>query len=153
MLKRFLKLFRKPQKQIVFIDGDQGIPGIIAAYHKYVKGTGIETHMVRQIPSGQNPPKIFQDLGEMNKVFLNGYTQGKEITDKFIGASIQKAVTDGYTHITVISSDYDFIDIFKMAVMIDPNAQNVTFRMIIPNPSGRLKDLGDRIANIEIIKE
>ena len=153
MLKRFLKLFQKSQKRIVFIDGDQGIPNLISAYQKYVKGTGTETHLIRQIQGGVNPPRALRNMTELNPVYLHGYTSGKEIVDKFIGASIQKAISDGYIHITVISSDYDFIDIFKMAVMVDPSATNVSFRMIIPNPTGRLVDLGDKIANIEIIKE
>ena len=147
----FQKFFQKKQKSVVFIDGDQGIPVIIATYHKYCKGT--ETHLIRQVFANHNEPKALRELEGPNKVYLNGYTSGKEIVDKFIGASIQKAVQDGYTHITVISSDYDFVDIFKMAVQIDPKANEVSFRMVIPKPQGRLNELGDQIANIEIIKE
>lgn len=149
-VKIFSRIFRKSQKRIVFIDGDQDIPVSIAAYNKYGKGS--ETHIVRQIFSNHEPPKALRNMSGPNMVFLRGYTSGKEIVDKFIGASIQKAIADGYTHITVVSSDYDFIDIFKMAAMIDPKASEVTFRMVIPNPQGRMVDLGDQIANIEIIK-
>jgi hypothetical protein len=31
-----------------------------------------------------------------------------------------------------LSGDYDFIDIFKMSMKLNPNLKNVTFRMIVP---------------------
>ena len=74
---------------------------------------------------------------------------GKEITDKFIAAYIQKAIADKFNSITVVSSDYDFIDIFKMAAQISDTSK-LKFRMIVPHAVGRLRDT--KIAGVEIIK-
>jgi hypothetical protein len=147
----WFKTAKPKAKSIAFLDGDQPLPGIIAAYDKYLKGT--ETHLVRTRGEGSGEPHILRGDFGFNKIYLTGYTARKEITDKFIGAYIQKAVSDGYTEITVVSSDYDFIDTFKMAVVLDSSAANVTFRMIIPHAKGRLQDLPDSIRNISIIRE
>jgi len=145
------KFFGKKDKKIAFLDGDQNIPSMLSAYDMYLKG--IETHLVRVASSKNSEPKILRKLdANINKIYLMDYTVGKEITDKFIGAYIQKAVDDGYTHITVVSSDYDFIDIFKMAVILNPAAIDVSFRMIVPDAQGRLADVDSKVMNIEIVK-
>ena len=144
-----LNWFRKP-KRIAFLDGDQPLPGILHAYDTYLKG--IETHLVRLKENDQNEPKILRKTTGINKIYLSGYTAGKEVTDKFIVAYIQKAVHDGYKDITVVSSDYDFIDAFKMSVQLNPSASNISFRMIIPDAIGKLKECPNQISNIQIIK-
>jgi hypothetical protein len=149
--------FFKPKavKKIAFLDGDQALVGIVGAYQKYLIGT--ETHLVRALTGISNgdpksrEPKILRDL-DINKIYLDGYTKGKEIVDKFIGAYIQKAIGDGYKHITVVSSDYDFIDIFKMAVVLNPMATDVTFRIIVPHAQGKLAEMPDQVANIEVVR-
>lgn len=150
------KLFKQApvETRIAFIDGDQPLPEVLRAYHQYVKGTNTETHLVRAMPDNCNPPKALRkaDLSQINKIYLTGYTTKKEVTDKYIAALIQKAITDHFTHITVISSDYDFIDIFKMAVSINPTATNVTFRMIVPHAQGRLVREECTVANIEVVR-
>jgi hypothetical protein len=99
-------------------------------------------------------PRILRGVVGINKIYLGGFSTGKEVTDKFIGAYIQKAISDGYTHISVISSDYDFIDIFKLAIVLDDRAKNLTFRMIVPTKaSKRLNEMPDRLLNIEIVRE
>ena len=145
------KWFTKPVKKIAFLDGDQPLPRTIAAYHRYLVGT--ETHLVRYLPVGHSAPQSLRDpkLDAINKIYLEGYTAGKEIVDKFIGSYIQKSIDDGYKHITVVSSDYDFIDIFKLAMMLNPAAGDVTFRMIVPNAQGRMIDATSEL-NIEIVK-
>jgi hypothetical protein len=148
---KFLDIFRKPKK-IAFIDGDQPITRSLHAYNKYVANTGTETHFVRVKDANHNEPKEIRKVQGINKIYLAGMTAKKEATDKFIGAYIQRAVSEGYKEITVISSDYDFIDIFKMAVQVDPNASKVSFRMIIPNAVGRATELPTKMMNIEIIK-
>jgi len=142
----------KKIRRIAFLDGDQPLPGVLSAYHKYVVGTGTDTHLIRYKRDDHKEPKILKNLDEVNKVYLTGYRTGKEIVDKFIAGSIQQAVSDGYQHITVISSDYDFIDIFKMAVQINPSASNVSFHIIVPHAQGMMVDTPAQIANIEIIK-
>ena len=152
-----IKVFRKwfgiaRDKKIAFLDGDRPLPGIIDAYKKYLIGT--ETHLVRAYTESKSnrEPHILRHLGaDINKIYLSGYSTGKEIVDKFIAAYIQKALQDGYTHITVVSSGYDFIDIFKMAVTLNPGMSKVMFRMIVPRPQGRL-DESMELANIEIVK-
>lgn len=142
----------KRERKIAFIDGDQHLPGILKAYQQHVVGTNTETHLIRLKSLKAGEPHVLRNVKGINKIYLDGFTTGKEVTDKFIGAYIQKAISDGYTHITVISSDYDFIDIFKMAAIVDKKASKLTFRMVIPNAQGRLKDLPDQLLNIEIIK-
>lgn len=147
---KFLSFFRK--KKIAFIDGDQPIHQTLKAYHKYVANTGTETHFIRVKDQAHNEPKAIRKEKEINRIYLSGLTAKKEVTDKFIGAYIQKAVSEGYREITVISNDYDFIDMFKMAIQIDENATKVTFRMIIPKAMGRAAELPEKLLNIEIIK-
>lgn len=142
----------KRERRIAFIDGDQDLPVLLAAYQKHVAGTNTETHLVRLKSNNAPEPKVLRKLKDVNKIYLAGFTKGKEVTDKFIGAYIQKAIADGYTHVTVVSSDYDFIDIFKMCAIVEEKATKLTFRMIVPNAKGRLKDLPDQLLNIEIIK-
>ena len=141
-------------KKIAFIDGDQELPGLLKAYDMYVANTGTQTHLIRLQDTGAGEPKVLKRLNDesVNKIYLSGYTSGKEVVDKFIAGFIQKSITEGYQHITVISSDYDFIDIFRMAVEIEPAAAAVTFRMIVPCPMGRMKQTAAQIANIEVIK-
>ena len=141
-------------KRIAFIDGDQPIEGILSAYNRYVANTNTETHVVRLSNGGAIPKKLksFNGDGHVNKIYLNGFKTGKEVVDKFIAGYIQRAVNEGYTHISVISSDYDFIDIFRMAVQIDEKANNVSFHMIIPNPIGSVRNAPAKIANITITK-
>lgn len=143
-------LFRR--KKIAFIDGDQNVHQVLKAYEKYVANTGTETHFIQLKPEGHNEPKLLRNRSDFNKIYLAGMTAKKEVVDKFISAYIQRAVSEGYKEITVISSDYDFIDIFKMAVQVDPNASRVTFRMIIPKAQGRAAELPEKLLNIEIIK-
>ena len=157
MFKQIAKWFKREQlpqvKKIAFIDGDQPLPGVLAAYEQYVANTGTETHLVRAFTGGK-PPRILgkDNLKEINKVYLRGYATGKEVTDKYIAGMIQKAVADGYNHITVISSDYDFIDIFKMAVEISPELKNSTMRLIVPCAEGKMAKIGTRTHNVDIIK-
>lgn len=150
MLSFFSKYFPKKSKKIAFLDGDQPIGGLLSVHRKYLVGT--ETHLIRLLNGDQNAPKSLRNIGPINKIFLNGYATGKEVVDKFIGAYIQKSVSDGYTDITVVSSDYDFIDIFKMAVLINPEAAKLNFRIIVPSARGKLLEAPDQIANIQIIR-
>lgn len=148
MISRLKSLFVR-NKKIAFIDGDQDLFKALVAYQKYIANTGTETHLVRL---GEGEPKILRKHSDINKIFLSGLTARKEVTDKFIGAYIQKAVSDGYSEITVISNDYDFIDIFKMAIQIDSTASKVTFRMIMPNARGRAAELPSKLLNIEVVR-
>lgn len=154
MLSKLISLFTRAHveqpKKIAFLDGDQPLPGILTAYDKYLKG--IETHLVKVHTAGHGVPKILKNRSDINQIYLEGYTAGKEVVDKFIGAYIQKAVDSGYAEITVVSSDYDFIDAFKMAIVLNPSATTITFRMIVPFARGRLAETPDTMLNIEIVK-
>lgn len=144
-------LFCEPQvRKIAFIDGDQPLPGLLECYEKCVLGTKTDTFFIRAIAEGVNPPKIMKKFKDVTSVMLVGYTAGKEVVDKYIGASIQKAIADGYTEITVISGDYDFIDIFKMAMKIDDRANTVKFNMIIPRNSTEKKNVTIPRQNLNI---
>lgn len=150
MITKFLSFFRK--KKIAFIDGDQPLHQVLKAYNKYIANTGTETHLIRIKEEQHNEPKALRNVSGVNKIYLSGMTAKKEVTDKFIGAYIQRAVSEGYREITVISNDYDFIDIFKMAVQVDSAAAKVTFRMIMPKAQGRAVDLPAKMLNIEVIR-
>jgi hypothetical protein len=144
-------LFGEPQvRKIAFIDGDQPLPGLLECYEKCVLGTKTDTFFIRVAAEGANPPKIMKKFKDVTSVMLVGYTTGKEVVDKYIGASIQKAIADGYTEITVISGDYDFIDIFKMAMKIDDRANTVKFNMIIPRNSTEKKNVTIPRQNLNI---
>ena len=141
------------EKRIAFIDGDQPIPSLLSAYRKYIENTNTTTFFVRVKDDRFKEPKSLKRFGPtLNRVFLSGFSKGKEITDKYIAAAIQKAITDGYTHITVVSSDYDFVHIFKLAVAVEPKAVDLTFRLLVPNAQGRMKDCPAQISNIEVVK-
>ena len=141
-------------KTVAYIDGDQDVPAAIDAYSKYIKGTTKEVYFVRA-GSGNDPKSLRRSphYNELTKIRLKGFASKKEITDKYITALIQKAVTEGYGHITVVSSDYDFIDIFKMAMILNPQASNVTFRMIVPTKAvGKVATCETQQGNIEVIR-
>lgn len=145
--------FRKKEKRIAFIDGDQSIHGYLKAYDDHIAGTDTETHLIRMKKAQDNEPKRLRKIDEkINKIYLDGFTSKKEVVDKFIGAYIQKAIADGYNDITVVSSDYDFVDIFKMAMIMDKKTAKVNFRLIVPNPQGKMNDLSEKNLNIEIVK-
>ena len=147
------KLFGKKNRSIAFLDGDQPIPGILNAYQKHLAGKVDETHLIRLKADDQNEPKPLRKVTDINKVYLSGLTSGKEVVDKFIGAGIQKAVADGYTKIIVVSSDFDFIDLFKMAAMLDRRCESITFTLIVPKAQGRLAEaVGTQVNNIKVIK-
>lgn len=152
MFSVFKKFFQKPVKKIAFIDGDQDVQSLLNAYTKHVANTGTETHFIRMKREEHSEPRQVKNRTDFNKIYLSGLTAKKEVVDKFIAAYIQRAISEGYHEISVISSDYDFIDIFKMAVMIDEKANNVKFRMIVPKAKGRMADTPDQMFNIQIIK-
>ena len=150
MIKLLKKFFRK-EKRIAFLDGDQPIPAILSAFDRYVKGTKTQTYLIRLQPAKHDEPKSLRNIDpDINKVYLQGYRTGKEATDKFIGQWIQKALTDGYTHITVVSSDYDFIDTFKMCAQLN-DVEEITFRLIVSMHAEQIDKYKSKVTNVEII--
>jgi uncharacterized LabA/DUF88 family protein len=138
-------------KRIAYMDGDQDITGLKCAYHKHLHG--VETHLVRTVNNNTDkPPRQLECENGFNKIYLRGYRSGKEVTDKFIGASIQKAVSEGYKEITVVSGDYDFVDIFKMALALNPDVIGLTFRMIVLGGHTNSKDYSNVHPAIQIVK-
>lgn len=136
--------FAPKVKKIAFIDGDQNQSRGIAAYHTYFKST--ETHFV----TTNTVPNRVTAIAAINVVRLQGYRVGKEVTDKYIGACIQKAICAGYRDISVVSSDYDFIDIFKMAILLNPDVTDIVFRMVVPKPKGRICTTKSTV-NIQVV--
>ena len=136
-------------KKIAFIDGDQGQKALIAAYTDHVDKDDTVTHYVS---ASSISSKVAKYHPEIIRTQLQGFSTGKEIVDKYIGAAIQKAIGEGFNHITVISSDYDFIDIFKLITILDETASNLTFRMIVPRLTSKTAPLPAKLANIEVIK-
>jgi hypothetical protein len=130
---KFLNWFRKQSqpKGCVFLDGDQGLPALMAAFDRYAKGS--EAYFIRQCAK-ENIPKAMEGRDDMQKIYLSDFKARKETTDKFIAMMIQQKIKDGYTDFTVISGDTDFVDIFKMAMIANPE-MNFNFRFIIPKGS------------------
>lgn len=136
-------------KKIAFIDGDQELFRNILAYDEHIKGRGYETHYVTFSSTPRKIEKMkTEKFNVVNLCSLN-LSRGKEITDKYIAAHIQKAVSDGYNDIIVVSSDYDFVDIFKMAAQIC-DMSKIHFKLIVPKPQGRIIDT--QVAGLDIVK-
>lgn len=137
------------KKSIAFIDGDQFNKSTVKIYNKHCDK--VETYYIRLLNEGKNSRPKFVDNCKFHKIWLKGYAYGKEVVDKYIAVAIQKAICDGYNHITVVSNDYDFVDIFNMINLINPYSQ-FSFRIISETPIGRMKNSPSKINNIEIIK-
>lgn len=150
MFSFFRKIFIK-ERSIAFIDGDQDLNLSILIYNKYLQET--KTIFIRQMPENANPPKKLKNLSKLNSIYLSGFSTKKEIVDKCIAIYIHKAIIEGYTNITVVSSDYDFVDIFKLMSVINHAYAHIKFKLIIPHPLGKLSVLPHNVQNIEIIKE
>ena len=56
------KFTKNQVKRIAFLDGDQPLPGIIAAYDAHLKGTDTETHLIKMLRLNSNEPKILRKL-------------------------------------------------------------------------------------------
>lgn len=147
---KFFNWFKPKVKSIAFLDGDQDLIKILKVHADRLMG--IECHLIRQIGGNIGDPNRLKNVKNINKIYLRGYTKGKETVDKYIAAAIQKAIMDGYTKITVVSDDYDFIDIFKMSAVLNPEIENISFTLIIPTAMGRVVDVPSRIFGIEVIK-
>ncbi len=152
MLKLLKNLFPRKVKRIAFLDGDQPIPGLLKAYDQHIKGTNTETHLVRWMQANHNEPSSLKAIDpNINKVYLRDFRAGKEVSDKFIGQWMQKAVLEGYTHITVVSSDYDFVDIFKMIAKLS-DVKDINFRLIVSMNQDQIPKWENKVANMQIVK-
>jgi len=143
------KLFIK-RKDIAFIDGDQDLDLNIFVYKKYLLNT--RTIFIRQQDKKANPPRKLKSLHKLETLYLNNFSKKKEIVDKCIAIYIHKVLTEGYNNITVVSSDYDFIDIFRLIITLETLPTHIKFRLIIPNPIGKTASLPDKYYNIEVVK-
>ena len=149
----FLSFFTQrkiePKPKLVLLDGDQPLLEILAAYTKYIeKQDNCETYFVQLADVTSRGPKVLKYYPNIKRILLSQFYPGKEIVDKFIFGYIQTAIGKGYTDITIISSDYDFIDIFHMSNQL--NIKVISFTLIIPRRIGRLKQLKS-MGNITII--
>jgi hypothetical protein len=151
----FEMFFRKNEKtknndfvngSIAFIDGDQPITQILKSYAYHLKPKKIKTHFVTLRQANTCPPRALNQYPELVLNFLTGFTRKKEVTDKFIAMLVQKAINDGYTEIYIVSSDYDFIDIFKMAIEINECIE-IRLVLIVPDAQGKMKNLKENINN------
>lgn len=123
----------KLPKSVVFIDGDQNLAQLKRALPFVGKGPHVSW-----ITSGTVPNYVKKH--NIKFVCLSSVSShGKETSDKYIGIAIQQAVSSGITNITVVSSDYDFVDIFKMVSMLNLTVQ-LNFTLVAPAAKGRLVD-------------
>ena len=150
---RFLSFFTKrkavSKPKLVLLDGDQPLLEILKSYTRYIEPhDNQETYFIQLADVSSKGPKVLKYYPKITRILLSGFSSGKEIVDKYIFGYIQTAISNGYTDITVISSDYDFIDIFRMSNRL--NVKVISFTLIIPRRAGRLKSLKS-IDNITII--
>ena len=135
------------RKSIAFIDGDQDAIKAVAAYEAHLKGKISEVYFITVMSIPNRIKKLVSENFIVTQ--LEGYTPGKEATDKYIIAAIQKAVFDGYNDITIVSSDYDFVDIFKMTAQL-VDMSRIKFTLVVPKAEGRLKKCS--VVGLNIIK-
>lgn len=139
----------KPKPLLILMDGDQSIPDLFRSYRKYIKN--LDNYETRFIRYGGSFPKILKTFPEIQCTYLQYLSHSKEVVDKFIFGLIQTEISNGYTNIAIISSDYDFIDIFKMSNIINAH-KNIKFTLVVPKPRGRLSEINSN-ENIEVVKE
>lgn len=134
--------------ELVIIDGDQPLSQMIDATTQYVNPLShkCDIELIRMQNFKEKIPRILKRF-PYKVVLLKGFSPGKEVTDKFIAMRCQQALREGYSKITVISNDYDFIDIFKMLNVL--NNTNVKFTLVAPKASGRLSKTNNK-QNISI---
>lgn len=149
---KFVNRWLKRHQHIIFIDGDQDIPKSMRAYDAHVAGTPSTTLFVRRQSADAGTPRLLKERPEIQITYLASqeYPSDKEVVDKYIAVCIQKALGDGFTHITVISADGDFVDIFRMIRMIN-HVPRVSFKLISPSSNGRIDSFPERMGNITVV--
>ena len=157
MLKNILNFFSKQEKKRLFIvDGDGCTPHTWV--YEDVLGTS-EVYVVRHTQSYFSKPKILDAYPEIIDVPLTGYRTSKETVDKYIGLMIQKAVSDGYRDINIVSRDCDMIDMARMLIDINPD-KKFTINIIMPNQKTLAKGtdlncyrVGDAKMSVYLVKQ
>lgn len=141
MLRYIITLFKKPKPiiktplELIFIDGDQDANRQIATFNKISNDRkGFWIHVQREIPRKLSKIPNIEAISVRDMA-----AKGKETTDKYIAIAIQKGVSEGIKKFTVISRDYDFVDIFKMIVMSNPEVE-LDFTLVAAKAQGRLLD-------------
>lgn len=119
-------------RKIAFIDGDQFTNKNMSIYRTHILKKGYECQFI----TASNIPKKVTKEKRINITRLHGFRAGKEATDKYISAYMQKSIGEGYNDILIVSSDYDFVDIFKMTAMLNTDAKTLKFTLVVPD-SGR----------------
>lgn len=145
MLSTFLRwLSPKSKKKLIIVDGDSCLRDTWV--YEDILGSS-EVYIVRHTQEGFNQPKLIAKYPEIIDVPLIGYRTSKETVDKYIAMMIQKAVSDGYKDISVISRDCDMVDIGKMA--IDSN-DGKKFKISIVMPDQKTLAKGTDIRSYEV---
>lgn len=147
MLKNILNFFSKQEKKRLFIvDGDGCTPHTWV--YEDVLGTS-EVYVVRHTQSYFGKPKILDAYPEIIDVPLTGYRTSKETVDKYIGLMIQKAVSDDYCDINIVSRDCDMIDMARMLIDINSD-KKFTINIIMPHQKQLAKDtdLSSQVAGL-----
>lgn len=139
----------RPKPLLIIMDGDQHIPDLFRSYRKYV--ANLDNYETRFVRYGGSFPRILKNFPEIQCTYLLHLSHSKEVVDKFIFGLIQTEISKGYTNFAVVSSDYDFIDIFKMSNIINEH-KNIKFTLVVPKPRGRLATINSS-ENIDVVKE
>lgn len=128
---------------VVFIDGDQSPVESLRSYSVHTANKNLadaRVEFVLALKGITRPPKKIRRHKAITVTALRDFKAGKEAVDKYIAIAAQKAIDEGYTKISVISSDYDFIDIFRMLQLANKDCL-VEFTLIAPDPKGRLENM------------
>lgn len=122
---------KKKHRPLYLIDGDS-VCNETWVYDD-VLGTS-EVVFVRMKEPTHQGPSVIRDRPEVTPVYLSTkeYRPGKEVADKFIGILLQKAVTDGYREINIVSRDADMIDTARMVINLNEFPVKTRINIIMP---------------------
>jgi hypothetical protein len=135
-LKAFIgRVFGEKRKSVLFVDGDMSLVQMDKILHE-IEHNFDEICLVRLNQKDFNEPKIIRRIvwefsDKINYFLVHEWRKGKESTDKFIIAAIQKAVMMNACHIAVLTSDFDFVDVYDIISQINPESE-IKFEVFMP---------------------
>lgn len=119
---------KKSKKKLFLVDGDS----CISDTWVYVDVLGSsEVYVFHNVTENQQKPKVIRNLPEVNYIPVEGFKGSKETVDKLIGIMAQKAISEGYCEINIVSKDCDFPDIARLLAGVNPES-NTIINVIIP---------------------
>ena len=126
LLKKFKSLLdRRGPDSVLFVDGDMPMGEALDILR--VVGDDYDLICLYRI-NVSNPKRLYAYMENMptQKIeiySIDVYSKGKETTDKYIMASIQKYISNGLRDIGLVTGDFDFLDMRSAFEMINPGIE------------------------------